>query len=341
MNTMVGTHDSTLPTSERITRLRELCLGLPVAVRVEPDPSLPFRGDTSFIDLGAVSLLSVHASPSELRRTRKMIGCSDPGMLRLDLLHHGRKVFRLDRQETELRPGELLLSDSSQEFHVSTVAADGDTWGTVMMFPRTLLPLSPHLLKHSLGTPLPGRDGVGALLSGLLTTLTSDNGQFERCDTDSLGRVVLDLLAAMCVTRLDACDAPAPESGRRALRVRIRSFILHHLHDPWLDPRTIAAAHNISVRYLHKLFQDEGCTVAEWIRQRRLERCQRDLANPALCHRPIRTIATCWGFPNAAHFSRAFRAAYGLPPREYRERSLHGAAVRHPASVGRSVATTS
>ncbi|MGH3774727.1 MAG: helix-turn-helix domain-containing protein [Pseudonocardiaceae bacterium] len=48
------------------------------------------------------------------------------------------------------------------------------------------------------------------------------------------------------------------------------------------------------------------------------DRCRRDLLDPALADRPVSAIATRWGYPNAAHFSRAFRDAYGLPPREYR-----------------------
>jgi transcriptional regulator GlxA family with amidase domain len=32
----------------------------------------------------------------------------------------------------------------------------------------------------------------------------------------------------------------------------------------------------------------------------------------------VSAIAARWGLVNAAHFSRAFRTAYGLPPVEYR-----------------------
>ncbi|WP_189145366.1 hypothetical protein [Streptomyces lacrimifluminis] len=41
-----------------------------------------------------------------------------------------------------------------------------------------------------------------------------------------------------------------------------------------------AACHHISVRYLHRLFPPQGITVSAWIRQRRPERCRRDLADP-------------------------------------------------------------
>ncbi|MFF0628734.1 helix-turn-helix domain-containing protein [Streptomyces sp. NPDC004296] len=73
--------------------------------------------------------------------------------------------------------------------------------------------------------------------------------------------------------------------------------------------------------YLHRLFQREEATVAAWIRRRRLEAARRDLADPALRTLPVHAIATRWGFSRAADFSRAFRTAYGTPPRDYRSQA--------------------
>jgi AraC-like DNA-binding protein len=77
--------------------------------------------------------------------------------------------------------------------------------------------------------------------------------------------------------------------------------------------------HRTSLRYLHKLFHQEGHTVAGWVRQRRLDQCRRDLADPHLAARPINAIAARWGFTSPAHFIQAFRSAYGLSPRQFRE----------------------
>ncbi|MBO0832730.1 MAG: helix-turn-helix domain-containing protein [Actinobacteria bacterium] len=49
-----------------------------------------------------------------------------------------------------------------------------------------------------------------------------------------------------------------------------------------------------------------------------MERCRRDLSDPALTERPVAAVAARWGFTSAADFSRAFRAAHGMPPGEYR-----------------------
>ena len=108
------------------------------------------------------------------------------------------------------------------------------------------------------------------------------------------------------------------DARRRGLLLRIQAFLEARLGDPELDPAAVAAAHHISVRYLQKLFEEEGETVAGWIRARRLEHCRRDLAEARLAGLPVSSVAARWGLVDAAHFSRLFKAAYGLSPREYR-----------------------
>jgi AraC-like DNA-binding protein len=103
---------------------------------------------------------------------------------------------------------------------------------------------------------------------------------------------------------------------------RVHAFIDQHLGDPDLSPATIAAAHHLSVRALHALYQAENETVAASIRRQRLEHCRRDLLDPSRPDRPVNAIGARWGFPDATAFSRTFRTAYGLPPGEYRARYL-------------------
>jgi AraC-like DNA-binding protein len=83
----------------------------------------------------------------------------------------------------------------------------------------------------------------------------------------------------------------------------------------------VARRHFISRSYLDKLFETEAEGVARYIRERRLERCREELADPRMTEQSILDIATRWGFVSAAHFSRVFRAAYGMTPREARRQS--------------------
>jgi AraC-like DNA-binding protein len=140
-----------------------------------------------------------------------------------------------------------------------------------------------------------------------------------------LDRTEVTLLAF--VTRaVPAARALPPETPRQALVSRIRAYIESHLGDPQLSPPEVARAHHISLRYLHKLFEPEPHGVAGLIRQRRLERCRDDLLDPMQAGRPVAGIAARRGFSSAAHFSRVFRDAYGLPPAEFRRARGLGAA---------------
>jgi AraC-like DNA-binding protein len=77
------------------------------------------------------------------------------------------------------------------------------------------------------------------------------------------------------------------------------------------------------------LFHDEGLTVAGWIRQRRLDRCRRDLTDAVLASRSVASIAARWAFCNPAEFSPTFRAAHGMTPTEFRTlaRAAQGSAL--------------
>ncbi|WKX72682.1 helix-turn-helix transcriptional regulator [Streptomyces sp. XD-27] len=165
---------------------------------------------------------------------------------------------------------------------------------------------------------------MGALLAGFLTQLIADTTPYQPADRPRLGTVLVDLVAALFAHTLEAEGCLPPETHRRALVLRIKSFIRERLHDPRLTPATVAAAHHISTGYLHRLFRDEESTVAAWIRRLRLEGARRDLTEPARHATPIHAIAARWGFPRATDFSRAYRAAYGTTPQDHRRQALHG-----------------
>jgi AraC-like DNA-binding protein len=187
-----------------------------------------------------------------------------------------------------------------------------------VVFPRALLPLHADELARLTGVRIPGDRGLGALISSLARQLPHRLDDCCPAEQARLGTAVLDLITAALAARLDRGSQVPQDSSRRALLSSVQAFIEQRLADPALSPDTIAAAHYISLRSLHKLFEGENTTVCGWIRSRRLERCRRDLIDPTLDDWPVSAIAARWGLMNAAHFSRVFRDAYGLPPAEYR-----------------------
>jgi AraC-like DNA-binding protein len=201
------------------------------------------------------------------------------------------------------------------------LADRGDQHGLVAVkFPRAALPLRHDELSRLTAVPMSGRDGLGAAISALARHMS------RRLDDDPtegtrLATALMDLLIVALAERLDRSATLAPATHRRALLASVQAFIDQRLADPGLSPSVIAAAHHISLRYLYKLFQTQHTSVAGWIRERRLERCRRDLADPALGDRSVSAIAARWGLSDPAHFSHAFRAAYGISPTAYRRAS--------------------
>ena len=175
------------------------------------------------------------------------------------------------------------------------------------------VPLPDEMRENYLEVRETGTDYVIAVME-MLSPTNKRPGRGRRIYEDER----LDVLATRLARELGGDRWVSPETRRRELQLRIHAFIQEHLGDPELSPAAIAAANHISLRLLHKLFQEQGQTVAGWIRARRLERCRRDLLDPAQAACPVAAVAARWGFRSAIHFSRLFRATYGLPPHEYR-----------------------
>jgi AraC-like DNA-binding protein len=115
-----------------------------------------------------------------------------------------------------------------------------------------------------------------------------------------------------------APDAPVPEPELAARREQIKACARARLRDPGLTVAAIAAALHTSVSTLHRAFTGEPCSIAEWVWGQRLDAVRADLCDPALRHRTISDLAFSWGFVDASHFSRAFKARFGCTAREVR-----------------------
>jgi AraC-like DNA-binding protein len=128
----------------------------------------------------------------------------------------------------------------------------------------------------------------------------------------------LDLVAMVFADRMHE-RSPDQSFHRSALLYRLKNYILTHLRDPELSMPRAAAATGISPRYASDLMAAEHTSFRSYVQMQRLERCRRDLSDPAHAARHVSDIAFAWGFNDLAHFSRIFKQRFGLSPREWRE----------------------
>ncbi|MER5428438.1 helix-turn-helix domain-containing protein [Streptomyces sp. NPDC002588] len=214
-----------------------------------------------------------------------------------------------------LAPGDICFYDVR---HVPALDLPGPFRATVLLVPGDLVGPAATDVQRITRFPVTRASRLGGLLSPLLSDLARAMAEAQPAVGEMLAWNAVNLLATLTAEHLGAAE-PGPAGVRSPVLERILEYVDVHLTDPDLSPEVIARAHHISVRYLHKLFKDEGTTVGRWILRRRLEECRRDLMRHGRGSRTIAAVAARWGFLSATHFSRVFRAAYGMSPREWRD----------------------
>ncbi|MGX1549157.1 AraC family transcriptional regulator [Streptomyces adustus] len=286
------------------------------------------REELRSLELGGTSVWSVEVArrPVVLRLTPRPDRPPARRCYHVTLLLEGEAVVVHEGGETALRAGDFYCADDSRPREIRT----GPLRAVGIDVPQALLPLPQDEADRALGRRAESRDGTDALLVRFLTQLAQDPDGFRTSDGPRLGTVLSGLVAVLFARVARSGHAPPSRPEPGTLTPRIARYVQQNLADPELSPRSIAAAHGISPSYLHRIFQSEQETVAALIRRQRLERARFDLADPAQDTTPVHVIAAHWGFVRATDFARAFRAAYGVTPTEYR---------RHSRALGGRIAT--
>jgi AraC-like DNA-binding protein len=265
--------------------------------------------------LGPVQVSVVTADPHSVTHTRRHIAADPLDFVKVSLQLTGHcRLTQADRQ-ARLVPGELALYDTR---HPYTLDFDVPYRMLVLMFPRALLRLPERDLTGMTATTISCATGLGPVVRPFLYGLAGQIRELEAPTSHRLADNVVDLVGFLLAEHGGGAERSPLDDGRGVLTQRILTYMEQRLTDPGLGPEQIATAHHISRRYLYKLLAEQGHTVSGWIRERRLDRCRRDLTDPALAHLPVAAVGSRWGLPDPAHFSHAFKAAYGVSPSEAR-----------------------
>ena len=223
----------------------------------------------------------------------------------------GQTIKTIGERCQVFSPGEISLTDFSSPFQWRS--ADASTTMS-LRFTYAGLCLPPEAIRSAAGdlatSPL-----YELFQTHVLQLYRLLEGDIPASAAESLGSATLELARAVIAT-VGRDDLARNDVANEALVTRIEAYVQQHLADPALSPESIAQAHHISVRQLYKLWSDKELGLAEWIMRGRLEGARRDIARGG--SPGIGAVARGWGFSDATHFGRRFRAAYGISPREWR-----------------------
>lgn len=135
---------------------------------------------------------------------------------------------------------------------------------------------------------------------------------------DMASRHIYDL-AALVLDSLVRGGAERNERSKAAARLRLaQRDILERLSDPGLHIDAIARRQGVTPRYIQRLFETEGTTFTEFVRDCRLDLALRLLKERGAGSNTITVIAYDVGFSDLSTFSRAFRRRFNATPSEIR-----------------------
>jgi AraC-like DNA-binding protein len=284
---------------------------LELVTRADPES---WQGSLQALRLGTLQIATEESDAVEVVRTPRGAAADGHGHVFARLQLEGRVRLSQDGRSADLRPGVLAFYDASRPF--SLVLPERHR-AQVLMVPRPMLRLGEAEIRRVTAKAIGDvPDGPAALVLPLLSGLAQEIGAAAPTARERLARIAADLLATLAADQLDTAE-PA-DAGQATMLDRVKATIEARLGEPELSPRTLADEHGISLRYLHKLFQEQGSTVSGWVRHRRLDACRAELARPEAADRTIASVAARWGFVSPTHFSHAFRKAYGMSPAQWR-----------------------
>lgn len=276
---------------------------------------LSFDGDMAHGEL--VSITSLHG----IRFTR-IIASSEE--IRLDYRQNVAAVWLC-----LVLGGKVVLPNGTERFGPETLFFGGDRATLHIKMDETHELLIVHvpmpLMRRRFPAPLPEHPSLlsanTAPVTLLADLLQSVAGNLQQADKSMLAPVEMVLPEFILAAILENAEARVlgGAAGRRASFLeQVFRAIEIHLGDPDLRVSDIAKQFGVSQRYIQKLFEGTGESFGSYVKTRRLEHCRADMMNPHYAEKTISDILFQWGFNDSPSFSRAFRARYGITPREFR-----------------------
>jgi AraC-like DNA-binding protein len=219
-----------------------------------------------------------------------------------------REMVLGDGDAVLMTSGEVAWALSSQ----SSVNIAG------IRLPRSAIaPLVPKL-EDAVMRRIPRNAGALRFLRKYIEVVADD----EVLAAPSSQRLIANHFYDLVALSLDMeCDAEALGESRTVGAVRlaaIKADIVANLHAGNLNATAVATRNGVTVRYLHKLFHNEGITYSTFVLGQRLARAYGVLRNPLHSRRAISAIAFELGFNDLSYFNRAFRRRYNATPSDIR-----------------------
>lgn len=305
-----------VPAAERSAFWVDMVCKHLIAIDCEPaGRGSGFRGAIQTRAIGGVDVSQLASGAQRVARTAALLARADGDYFLLNIQRSHRSAVRQDGREALLAPGDVALYSSVRAYQLEF---DGDFEQTVLTLPAAPLRALCPAIDRMTAVPLARAQPLVGLLSA--TAAGYFGTPFEQLPGACAGHAEQALLetVAGCVSA-HAGQAETARSNLAQFHLnRIRQYVLAHLGDSGLAVQQVAAALSLSASHIHRLFEAQELSFSAWLWECRLQACSRALRQPEHARLSISHVAYRCGFSHAAHFSRAFKARFGMTAREWR-----------------------
>jgi AraC-like DNA-binding protein len=255
------------------------------------------------------------ATPMKLTREKSHYSRDGLDMISFTLMlgPHAQHQFGGGGRPTVVEPGQILVKDFAQP---ATAWWRTSSRSLNLHLPRlTAEAAVGDKVKHLHGTVL-SSGGLAPMLQAQLLNLANMAPRLE----DAARAAALDATVELAASVL-RCELGAQiedEANNNGLFVAAQMFIKRHLTSHDINPELIARHLRCSRAHLYRVFAAKGESVANYVRELRLQRAYHLLTHGDPSKEQIGDIAYRCGFEDPVHFTRLFRQRFGLTPSELR-----------------------
>jgi AraC-like DNA-binding protein len=305
----------TLTATERFALWRETGQ-LPMTPE-PPDPESRRRFHIHLRKLsgGSGRFADLTATPMKLSREESHFARDGLDMVSLTLMlgPQVRHQFGDDEGAVVVQPGQILIKDFTRP---ATAWWQISSRSLNLHLPRlTVEAAVGDKIKHLHGAVL-SQEGLSSMLQTQLLSLANIAPRLK----DTVRAAALDATVELATSAL-RCELGTrveDEVNNAGMFAAAQMFIRRHLTSRHLNPELIARQLRCSRAHLYRVFAAHGETVADYVRELRLQQAYNSLVHDDANREQIGDIAYRCGFEDPVHFTRLFHRRFGLTPSKLR-----------------------
>ena len=298
---------------ESVAAWREFIGHKVLKLDIEPHSDDSFRADATIHMFPELGIFVGGSTAALYDRPKRLVG-NDDCLFIIGLEGSARYSGRSEEVVANL--GDAVFTGGGESgFKDSRMA----TRSLSLQVPRSVLASAIVGLDESFGQRVPAQTPALRLMRHYLDALDDlESGLTDPALRRQFATHVHDLVAMAIGATRDAAEI-AKGRGVRAARLQaIRSEVRESLARGDLSIAAIAARHRLPVRYVQRLFEEEGTTFTEFVLNERLALAHRILTKSRNANLKISAVAIHAGFGSLSYFNEAFRRRYGASPTDVR-----------------------